>query len=139
MERNCNGCFGAADGLCDTCRDIDLAGLTPAGADMLANAYQRTVSRTFTGNIELHALYGMAGEVGEIHSLYQKEYQGHGKPDPEHLKKEVGDLLWMVAEFCTAHGWALADVMRLNIEKTRARYPDGFSPENSLHRKAGDV
>lgn len=90
MEKNCKGCFGAADGLCDTCKGTDLREPEPTGADMLANTYQRTVSRTFTGNIELHALYGMAGEVGEIHSLYQKEYQGHGKPDLEHLKKRGG-------------------------------------------------
>ena len=85
-----------------------------------------------------HALHGMVGEIGEIHSIYQKEYQGH-EIDDEHLKKEVGDLLWFVAEYCTAKGWSLDDVADLNIEKLKARYPEGFDTEHSLHRKEGDI
>lgn len=85
-----------------------------------------------------HALHGMVGEIGEIHSIYQKEYQGH-EIDDEHLKKEVGDLLWFVAEYCTAKGWSLDDVATLNIEKLKARYPEGFDAEHSLHRKEGDI
>ena len=80
----------------------------------------------------------MSAEVGELHGLYQKKYQGH-KFDEEHAKKEVGDILWMIAEYCTANGWNLEDIMELNIEKLKARYPDGFSAERSLHRRAGDV
>ena len=55
------------------------------------------------------------------------------------MKKELGDILWMIAEFCTAHGWKLEDVMHLNIIKLKARYPEGFSGEKSLHRKTGDI
>jgi NTP pyrophosphatase (non-canonical NTP hydrolase) len=80
----------------------------------------------------------MVGEIGEIHSIYQKEYQGH-EIDDEHLKKEVGDLLWFVAEYCTAKGWSLDDVATLNVEKLKARYPEGFDAEHSLHRKEGDI
>jgi hypothetical protein len=29
--------------------------------------------------------------------------------------------------------------MQMNIEKLRARYPEGFDAEHSLHRKEGDV
>ena len=47
--------------------------------------------------------------------------------------------MWFVAEYCTARGWTLEDVMALNIEKLRARYPDGFEAERSLNRRAGDV
>lgn len=85
-----------------------------------------------------HALHGMVGEIGEIHSIYQKEYQGH-EIDDEHLKKEVGDLLWFVAEYCTVKGWSLDEVAALNIEKLKARYPEGFDVEHSLHRKEGDI
>ena len=49
---------------------------------MRANEYQQLAARTINHDlnnqvIEEHALFGMAGEVGEIHSLYQKVYQGH--------------------------------------------------------------
>ena len=45
----------------------------------------------------------------------------------------------MVAEYCTVQGWKLDDIMALNIDKLRARYPDGFDADHSLHRAEGDV
>ena len=80
----------------------------------------------------------MSSEIGEIHGIYQKSYQGH-KIEEEHLEKEVGDLLWFIAEFCTAYGWDLEDVMKKNIDKLKARYPEGFDAEHSLHRAEGDI
>ena len=110
---------------------------------MTGNEYQQLAARTINrehlpGEWEDHALLGMMGEVGEISSIYQKTYQGH-EMDYAHLKKEVGDLLWFIAEYCTACRWELEEVMALNIEKLRARYPDGFETERSLNRKTGDV
>lgn len=110
---------------------------------MTGNEYQKLASRTMNNTLtlkesEFHALHGMVGEIGEIHSLYQKVYQGH-EFDEEHMKKEVGDLLWFIAEFCTSHGWTLEDIMQLNIDKLKARFPDGFDADHSLHRKEGDV
>ena len=110
---------------------------------MNLNEYQKAAMRTMDLNRPsrdngYHALHGMVGEIGEIHSIYQKEYQGH-EIDDEHLKKEVGDLLWFVAEYCTAKGWSLDDVATLNIEKLKARYPEGLDAEHSLHRKEGDI
>lgn len=86
----------------------------------------------------MHALHGMSGEVGEIHSIYQKSYQGH-VIDQAHLKKEIGDLLWFIAEYCTAMGWTLEDVAQTNIDKLLARFPNGFEVDKSLHRKEGDI
>jgi transcriptional regulator with XRE-family HTH domain len=110
---------------------------------MTMNEYQQAAQRTM--NLALgfeetssHALHGMCAEVGEIHSLFQKFYQGH-EIDAEHVMKEVGDLLWMIAEFCTVHSWSLSDVAQKNIDKLMARYPEGFNVEQSLNRKEGDV
>lgn len=110
---------------------------------MTGNEYQILASRTMNkelefNQLEFHALYGMAGEVGEVHSLYQKVYQGH-KFDEEHAKKELGDLMWFVAEYCTAMGWFLEDVMQLNIDKLKARFPEGFEADRSLNRAEGDI
>ncbi len=110
---------------------------------MRGNEYQKLAARTINHALterqqELHALHGMVGEIGEIHSLYQKIFQGHGF-DEAHLMKEVGDLLWFIAEYCTAHGWELEEVMQLNIDKLKARFPEGFSEDKSLHRQAGDI
>ena len=47
--------------------------------------------------------------------------------------------MWFIAEYCTACGWNLEDIMQMNIDKLMARYPDGFDAEHSLHRKEGDI
>ena len=109
-----------------------------------ANEYQRLAARTINRQlseveVEMHALFGMVGEIGELHSIYQKKFQGHKEDTEEHRKKECGDLLWFIAEYCTAYGWELEDVMQTNIDKLIARYPEGFSAEKSLHRKEGDI
>lgn len=111
--------------------------------DITANEYQKLASRTM--NVELewkdqgkHALHGMVGEIGELHSIYQKKYQGHPFNE-EHAMKELGDLLWFIAEYCTAHDWDLAEIMWMNINKLCERYPDGFEADRSLHRKEGDI
>jgi len=110
---------------------------------MTGNEYQKLAARTInkdldvTGTME-HALFGICSEVGELLGIYQKAYQGH-LLSPEHIDKELGDILWMVAEYCTATGRKLDDIMELNIQKLRDRYPEGFDSEHSLHRKENDI
>lgn len=110
---------------------------------MTGNEYQKLAERTMADGLSnadymLHALHGMVGEVGEIHSIYQKTYQGH-KLDRNHLASELGDLMWFIAEYCTAMGWELDLIMQMNIDKLKARYPEGFSVDKSLHRAKGDI
>ena len=110
---------------------------------MTPNDYQklaaRTINKKLTGYEQsMHALHGMVGEIGELHSIYQKWFQGH-EMNYEHLKKELGDLLWFIAEYCTAKGWNLEDIMQMNIDKLHARYPEGFDEEHSLKRAEGDI
>lgn len=106
---------------------------------LTVSAYQRLAARTINQNLMteemvLHALHGLSGEVGEIHSLYQKTYQGHAM-NMDDLKKEIGDVAWMLAELCTAYEWDMSEVLAMNIQKLRERYPDGFSADRSIHRK----
>ena len=110
---------------------------------MTLNEYQNLAARTINPDlmdqeVESHALHGMVGEIGEIHSLYQKIYQGHVF-DSEHAKKEIGDLLWFIAEYCTVNCIELDEVAQMNIDKLKARYPDGFDVDHSLHRKMVDI
>lgn len=111
---------------------------------MTGQEYQEKAARTINKELTLkgqrnHALHGMVGEIGEIHSLYQKVYQGHGEPDREHVLKEVGDLIWFIAEFLTSQGFSLDDCMQTNIDKLRKRYPEGFDAQHSLNRAEGDI
>ena len=111
---------------------------------MTGNEYQALAMRTCSIPYEdrhgmlIHATTGLASEAGEFAGLLQKTYQGH-EYDREHAIKELGDCCWMIAEACTALGVTMEEVMRGNIDKLKDRYPDGFDPEKSLHRKEGDV
>lgn len=102
------------------------------------NEYQRKCARTINidlhpQEIENHALFGMASEVGEIHAFYQKVYQGHIIDDDD-LKHEIGDLMWFICELCTVNGWDLSEIATMNIDKLIKRYPNGFEAERSLNR-----
>lgn len=110
---------------------------------MTLNEYQGLAARTINPKLTVsqqarHALFGIASETGELLGLWQKAMQGHAIND-EHMLKECGDILWMLSELLTAKGYALDDVAQMNIDKLKARYPDGFDAEHSLHRGAGDV
>lgn len=108
---------------------------------MTGNKYQRLAMRTcnipYDNKAEMlqHAVFGLTREAAGI---MQKVFQGHAF-DKEHMKKEIGDCLWMIAEACTALDLEMEDVMQTNIDKLKARFPDGFEVEKSLHRKAGDI
>ena len=106
------------------------------------NKYQQLAQRTSNTHTSwdkiVNGLLGLHGEGGELADLFKKaEYQEH-EPDYGHMAKELGDVLWYVAEIATGLGYSLADIARLNIDKLKARYPYGFDPDKSLHRKAGD-
>lgn len=87
----------------------------------------------------IHAALGMAGECGEVSDMIKKWIFHEAELDQEHLKKEIGDVLWYIALMCNAFEWDLDEIMEMNIEKLRRRYPDGFDPDRSAHRAKGDV
>ena len=103
------------------------------------NTYQRLARRT--QNVRLspnerleHALFGLAAETGEIHSIFQKIHQGHAIQMSD-LIGEMGDLMWFVSELADVHHMTLDEIAESNINKLRKRYPDGFDAEHSLHRE----
>ena len=105
---------------------------------MTFDEYQRDARRTQNHSLmpeerRCHALFGLAGEVGEIQSIYQKFYQGH-VVNQDALRHEIGDLLWFAAELCDVYQWQLGDIAHENIEKLRKRYPRGFSAARSINR-----
>ena len=106
---------------------------------MLMNEYQRLALRTMNVSERREALslgaLGLSGESGEVTDLVKK-FLFHGHPlDAEKVKKELGDVLWYLAVLADTCGIPLNDVATANIDKLRARYPDGFSEEASKNRK----
>ena len=81
---------------------------------------------------------GLCGEAGEFADLVKKHlYQGHPL-DRGHLKKELGDVAWYLAISAEALDLSLSEVLQANIDKLKARYPEGFAAERSRRRRAGD-
>lgn len=111
---------------------------------MQINEYQKLAMRTSPcneqGSVAMlnHAIFGLTSEAGEVAGIFQKVYQGR-EIDPEHLKKELGDCCWMIAEACTALGFDLEDVMQTNIDKLKNRFPNGFDVWRDQHRAKDDI
>lgn len=91
-----------------------------------------------TGEI-LNASLGLSGEVGELNDLLKKWIFHDKNIDREHIKKEIGDIMWYIALMAEAFGFELDSIMITNIEKLEARYPEGFDTARSNNRKEGDI
>ena len=91
-----------------------------------------------TGGI-LNGCLGLSGEVGEFNDMIKKWIFHDNNLDYDHARKEIGDILWYIALICHSFGWDMNKIMQMNINKLKARYPDGFDVELSAHRKEGDV
>ena len=119
--------------------ECNISGKQDATGQMSLNDYQRMARRTAgtkqkSDKME-EALFGLAGEVGELCDHYKKYmHQGHDL-DYDHMAEEAGDVMWYLAEIADALGITLEEIARRNIDKLRKRYPDGFDPERSRNRE----
>lgn len=111
---------------------------------MTPNEYQEQAARTLVNHppelssLDLMLLWnaiGVAGEAGEIAELAKKQiFHGHGL-DREKWIKEIGDVLWYLAACCTKLDLTLEQCMEHNIEKLKARYPQGWDANRSTYRE----
>jgi len=89
------------------------------------------------------AASGMSAEAGEFMEIVKKiKFQGKPWDDAnkEHLTKELGDIMWYVAQACLALDVRLDEVLYINTLKLAARYPEGFfDPNYSENRAPGDI
>ena len=91
----------------------------------------------------LTAAIGLSDEAGEFAGIVKK-IVFHGKEynedNVEHMKRELGDVLWYWMQGCLALEVDPAEVILDNIKKLESRYPAGyFSVEYSENRKKGDI
>ena len=89
------------------------------------------------------AALGMSAESGEFTEVVKK-IVFQGKPYTEenrfHMKRELGDVMWYVAQCCMALDISLDEICDMNIEKLGKRFPDGhFDTYYSENRKANDL
>ena len=90
----------------------------------------------------LTAAVGISAEGGEFMEIVKKMiFQGKpaSEDNLEHLKIELGDVLWYVAQACMALNISFEEVADMNIKKLEKRYPEGhFAEYYSENRKSGD-
>lgn len=91
----------------------------------------------------LTAALGMSAEAGEFTEIIKKIIL-QGKPYTEenefHLKRELGDICWYLAQAFMALGTDFEEVLQMNYEKLSARYPEGaFDVYRSENRVKGDL
>ena len=104
------------------------------------NNYQKEALRTI--NVKLtdiqqleNGLMGLNGEAGECIDILKKHlFQGH-ELDIEKLVNELGDVAWYLAVSANSIGYDLDTIFKMNIEKLKTRYPEGFEPRLSVERK----
>ena len=101
------------------------------------NSRDIEMSRLLTAGI------GLSGEVGEFNEIIKKVmFQEKTFDDVahEHMKRELGDIIWYVAQACLALKVDLVDVINSNKEKLSKRFPQKrFNEQDDANRDLGDV
>ena len=91
----------------------------------------------------LTAALGLTAESGEFTEVVKKIIL-QGKPYNEdnvfHMKRELGDICWYLAQACMALDTSFDEIIEMNVDKLKARYPGGeFDVHKSENRKEGDL
>ena len=91
----------------------------------------------------LTAALGLTAESGEFSEVVKKIIL-QGKPYNEdnvfHMKRELGDICWYIAQACMALDTTFDEIIEMNVEKLKKRYPGGeFNVHQSENRKEGDL
>jgi len=107
-----------------------------ASLDRMENQFGTPPQRLIT------AALGLSAEAGEFGDLVKKcLFQGKelNKENKELMVKELGDVMWYLAQGCMALGVTIDEVIWANIDKLEKRYPNGFEVARSENRSQKDV
>lgn len=111
---------------------------------MTVNEYQKLAMTTKNPAMDdretlINGVMGLCGEAGEVIDLVKKHLaQGHPL-DRDRMIGELGDVAWYLAELATVLDVPMEEILLRNIEKLRARYPEGFSSACSQNRAQNDL
>ena len=95
------------------------------------------IERLLTGAVGINA------EGGEVMEIVKKLIFQGKKWDNEtiyHLKRELGDVMWYVMQCLIALETDMDEIVEMNIEKLKKRYPGGeFDAYYSENREVNDL
>ena len=89
------------------------------------------------------AAFGLSAEAGEFTEIVKKillQRKPYSDENIFHMKRELGDIMWYMAQACMALDTSFDEILKMNYEKLSARYPEGtFDVYRSENREEGDV
>ena len=117
-------------------------------AEMSINAHQLTVPLTMDTyqqqaaktavypevKADQYLIAGLAGEVGELASIFAKHWRGDGDLNHDHAKAELGDVLWFVAMLAEQLDTDLSTIAQGNLDKLADRANRGKLKGNGDNR-----
>ena len=92
------------------------------------NAYQQQAKATAVYpevKADQYLIAGLAGEVGELASIFAKHWRGDGDINHDHAAAELGDILWFVAMLAEWLDTDLSTVAQGNLDKLADRAERG--------------
>lgn len=114
----------------------------------IASEYVKLATRTESNNFQeiasrisdekmlrlLHASMGLETETGEFVDPLKK-YIFYGKEFSKlRLVEELSDIMWYLAIACDTLDIDLEQVLQLNIQKLKERYPERFDADRAINR-----
>jgi NTP pyrophosphatase (non-canonical NTP hydrolase) len=118
---------------------------SPASSDFVSLIARMTELEANDADVPrlLTAALGMSAEAGEFTEVVKKiilQGKPYTKENVFHMKRELGDICWYLAQACMALDTNFDEVLEMNYEKLSARYPEGaFDVYRSENRKEGDL
>ena len=98
--------------------------LSDEDAPLTMDTYQQQAAKTAVYPDDQATNYlvaGLAGEVGELASIFAKHWRGDGDLNHDHAKAELGDVLWFVAIIADEIGCNLSTIAQNNLNKLADR------------------
>lgn len=83
----------------------------------------------------MHAVMGLAGEVGEVTDAVKKSVLYNKTLDVENVKEEAGDILWYMSLLLDQIGSSFEEIMQMNHDKLELRFPGGFTEKLAQERR----
>jgi len=112
-------------------------------ADLMSRFTQLEVETDADVPRLLTAALGLSAEAGEFTEVVKKIFlqgKSYSEENAFHLKRELGDICWYLAQACMALDTDFNEILQMNYEKLSSRYPEGaFDVYRSENRKEGDL
>lgn len=99
---------------------------------------RRTAIYPNFGQNFIYPVLGLCGEAGEVAEKIKKVIRDEGgvcsDEKKQEIKKELGDVLWYIAQISTELGLSMGEVASFNLEKLLSRLDRGAIQGNGDNR-----